>query len=112
MSFKINVLNSPIKRHKLAEWIEKYDLFFFCFLKKTLAYNTDSCDPDKITVGVDIPEVVLRTECKASHMLEKCSTTLHLHKIASLLSKESIKNKILFMKKITTLHQGHDITSG
>ena len=37
VTFNINGLNTPIKRHRLAEWIKKYDQLYAVYKKLILS---------------------------------------------------------------------------
>ena len=34
ITLNVNGLNAPIKRHRLAEWIQKHDLYIYAVFKK------------------------------------------------------------------------------
>ena len=42
ITLNVNGLNAPIKRHRLAEWIQKHDLYICC-LQETYFRPEDTC---------------------------------------------------------------------
>ena len=42
ITLNVNGLNAPIKRHRLAEWIQKQDLYT-CFLQEIHFRSKDAC---------------------------------------------------------------------
>ena len=42
ITLNVNRLNAPIKRHRLAEWIQKHDLYICC-LQETHFRSEDIC---------------------------------------------------------------------
>ena len=40
ITLNVNGLNAPTKRHRLAEWVQKQDLYFDAYKKPTLDLKT------------------------------------------------------------------------